>query len=96
MHNYDLFMLMYGRDHHNIVKQLSSNKKYEKKLKKSIPVKQQYLISLFPSLFLRQISTPSPASITPSISLHETERQINWSVSWYMVGSRLYIVTLLI
>ena len=31
MYKYDLFMLRYGRDHHNIVKQLSSNKKYKKK-----------------------------------------------------------------
>ena len=31
IHKYDLFMLRYGRDHHNIVKQLFSNKKYKKK-----------------------------------------------------------------
>ena len=30
IYNYDLFALIYGRDHHNIVKQLSSNKQTNK------------------------------------------------------------------
>ena len=51
-------------------------KNIKRNKKDSIPVKQQHLISPFPSLFLRQIPTASPASITPSISLHKTDRQI--------------------
>ena len=46
-------MLMYYRDHHNIVKQLSINKKWIKiKINRSVGIEQELTCNTFFSLFL--------------------------------------------